>query len=215
MLALLGFVLLESDWMTWGQRRASARFFVDNSLWWCYGDGVSMDDSMPLMHTPGKRRTNKNITNFAIQAVEEYLNGSSERFWEKGNTAAYVDDDMSLVVTLVDKPILRITKKDQKPEEVKIYSGGIYDENGNPTNLTRERLNGLLDALGAARVIPYDVRVSYDPDSKMVYVIRGEEKIALNKSYCTMVGLKSHPSEFCIGDMNIVWKQVRKHSISQ
>jgi hypothetical protein len=195
--------------------RASARFFVDNPLRQCYDGKVSMDDSMPLMHTPGKRRTNKNITNFAIQAVEEYLGGSKERFWEKGNTAAYVDDDMSLVVTLVDKPILRITKRDQKPEEVKIYSGGIYDEHGNPTNLTRERLNGLLDALGAAQVIPQNVRVSYDPDYNIVYVVRGEEKVALNKSYCTMVGLKSHPSEFCLGDMDIVWKSERKHSISQ
>lgn len=174
-----------------------------------------MDESMPLMHTPGKRRTNRSGTNFAIQAVEEYLNGSTERFWEKGNTAAYVDDDMSLVVTLVDKPILRVIKKDQKPEEIKIYAGGIYDEDGNPTNLTRERLNGLLDALGAAQVIPQNVRVSYDPDYKIVYVVRGEEKVALNKGYCTMVGLKSHPSEFCLGDMDIVWNGSRKHNISQ
>ena len=186
-------------------RRASARFFVDILLRLCYGGEVSMDESMPIMHTPGKRRTNRSGTNFAIQAVEEYLNGSAERFWEKGNTAAYVDDDMSLVVTLVDKPILKIIKKDQKPEEIKIYSGGIYDEDGNPTNLTRERLNGLLDALGAAHVIPQNVRVSYDPDYKIVYLVRGEEKVALNKSYCTMVGLKSHPSEFCLGDMDIAW----------
>jgi len=169
---------------------------------------------MPLKHTPGKRRTNKTLTEFAIHAVEEYLGGSRERYWEKGNTAAYVDDDMSLVVTLVDKPILRIKRKDNKPEQVNVYAGGVYDENGNPTNLTRERLNGLLDALGAAQVIPQNVRVSYDPSYSMCYLLQGEQRVALNKNYCTMVGVKSHPNDFCIGDMEIVSRS-RKHNISQ
>ena len=40
-----------------------------------------------------------------------------------------------------------------------IYSGDFYDSKGRPSRTTRERLNGLLDALGQNGFIPEGVRV--------------------------------------------------------
>lgn len=134
----------------------------------------------------------------------EYLDGTQKQSWTFDDTAAYVDTESNFVVTLYNNPILKIVSKGKTPEKVCIYSGDYYDKYGNPTCTTRERLNGLLDALGTRKVIPQNVRVYYDQDYSICYVIKQEHKVALNKDYCTMVSLKADPSHLIFDDIQLV-----------
>jgi hypothetical protein len=160
---------------------------------------------MPFLHTPGKRRSNRALTNFAIRGVTDYLNGGESIEWRQDNTSVYKDGHGDIFVELFDRPILRLKQVDSQPSVVYIYDGDHYDAYGNPTNLTRERLNGLLDALGAMEIIPENVRVTYDREESLCYVICLDSKAAINKNYCTKVGIKADPSEFVIADIEVVW----------
>lgn len=159
---------------------------------------------MTILHSPYKRRTNRLVTNKAIQAVTEFINGSDKRSWNFGNTSAHQTPAGDLVVYLFGQPILKLECKDNEIDAVCVYTGGKYDEYGNPTMLTLERLNGLLDALGHEGIVPKNTRVYYDRDYSVCYLINMESKVALNKDYCTMAALKSDPCEFVIVRMDIV-----------
>lgn len=159
---------------------------------------------MTILHSPDKRRTNRLITNKAVQAVTEFINGSDRKSWNFGNTSAHRTPAGDLVVYLFGQPILKLECKDNEIDAVCVYTGGKYDEYGNPTMLTLERLNGLLDALGHEGVVPKNTRVYYDRDYSVCYLINMESKVALNKDYCTMAALKPDPLEFVIVRMDIV-----------
>ena len=159
---------------------------------------------MTTICAPAKRRSNRTVTNQVIKAAFQYLDGTDRRSWLLGDTVATVDDDSNFTVNLYENPILKIISCDHKPVQVCIYSGNYYDKYGNPTNTTRERLNGLLDALGSRGIVPQNVRVFYDQDYSICYVIRHESKVALNKDYCTMVGIKADPNELIFNDLSLV-----------
>jgi len=163
-----------------------------------------MDESMAILHSPTRKRSNRLLTTHDIKAMMEYLEGTSKRFWHFGNTGALVNEQDNFVVTLFDNPILKIISADNKVDKICVYGGGRYDEYGNPYDLVRERLNGLLDALGDDGIIPTDVRVWYDRENSICYLIHHEQKVALNKNYCRMVTIEANPGEFVIDDMDIV-----------
>jgi hypothetical protein len=109
-------------------------------------------------------RSNRPLTQFAVQKLEEFLNNGAEAFQPEArhNTAAtYTQEQGYNVLTfwLFDARIMEITMEGDHVLEVTVIDGGTYDRQGNPTKTTRERLNGLLDALGEYCLIPEHVRV--------------------------------------------------------
>jgi len=86
-----------------------------------------MEDSMAFIHTPGKRRSNRALTNFAIRAVTDYLSGGQSIEWTQDNTAVYLDSSNSIVVELFDRPILELKRTGDKVSTVYVCSGDYYD----------------------------------------------------------------------------------------
>lgn len=159
---------------------------------------------MAILHTNLKRRTNRQLTQQAVNVMVQWIKGASCIDREFINTKAFSDEAGNFWVHLFDKPILRLATDNGVITSASIFSGGVYDEYGNPTDLTRERLNGLLEALGFEGIIPLDVRVWADWEHQMCYIARREERIALNEGYCTKVTIKANAKEFTVLDMDIV-----------
>lgn len=112
-------------------------------------------------------RSNRQLTQFAVDKIRSYLNsdfvvfscetaGNTEvRKEVKGNRVFYT-------VNLFGKVILSIEANSASPaalEAVQIQAGDFYDSKGRPSRTTRERLNGLLDFLGAEGYLPQGTRV--------------------------------------------------------
>lgn len=139
-------------------------------------------------------RSNRRHTQQAVNALHDYVNGNAALRTISGDTTTEVildcnKKDSGFLVSLFEKPILRISKENNKVSEIFIFSGFYYDRDGNPTRTTRERLNGLLDALGDLALLPQNVRVIIDQEYKIVYVNHMENRVALNKDYCDVVGI--------------------------
>ena len=151
-----------------------------------------------------KKRSNRMLTQRAVEHVLQYVSTTNPKpdQWSHLNTEIRVDEDRSLTVSLLDNPIMRITRMASGHlDKVYVFSGGFYDNDGNPSGLTRERLNGLLAALGDARVIPQKVRVFIEHDYEMCYVGSGEQKVAFNKDYSNMVSIDAVADTFLFEDM--------------
>ena len=149
------------------------------------------------------RRANKMITQRAIEAMTRYLEGTwdADKFadrWQMSNTSATYDSDGSLTISLFDNPILRLHKEKGIVCRVSVFDGGCYDYKGNPSHLTRERLNGLLDALSAMKYLPDNVKVIYDNDYEICYLARFEQKAALNGKYHKQIDVQCNPLKFVI-----------------
>ena len=74
-----------------------------------------------------------------------------------------------------------------------IKTGDFYDSKGRPSRTTRERLNGLLDALGAAGFLPNGIRVFFREDGGC-YVGKGESCKSFDVG-SPAVGILSHPTD--------------------
>lgn len=139
-------------------------------------------------------RSNRMHTQRAVDALYDYVNGRAIQKVTSGDTTAEVifdhnKQDSGFLVSLFNRPILRVSKEDEKITEIFVFSGFYYDSDGNPTRTTRERLNGLLDALGDMQILPQNVRVIVDPEYRIVYVNHMDNRVALNKDYCDVVGI--------------------------
>ena len=114
-------------------------------------------------------RSNRQLTQFAVDKIRQYMVYGPESFVDEkaGNTEVVLEDcpscpRIALVVKLFGKDILRIVVNPFNPRVVAglcVFTGDFYDSKGRPSRTTRERLNGLLDALGSAEFIPAGVRV--------------------------------------------------------
>jgi len=148
-------------------------------------------------------RANKMVTQRAIDAMARYLNGSWQADqlsddWECKGTSARLHSDGSLTISLFENPILRLYKEKGIVCRVSVFDGGCYDHQGNPSHLTRERLNGLLDALSAMKYLPDNVKVIYDNEYEICYLARFEQKAALNGKYHKQIDVQCNPIEFVI-----------------
>ena len=74
-----------------------------------------------------------------------------------------------------------------------VRTGDFYDSKGRPSRTTRERLNGLLDALGVAGFIPEGVRVFIREDGGC-YVGKGDSCKVFDAG-SPAVALLSHPTD--------------------
>lgn len=156
-----------------------------------------------------KLRSNRMLTEYAVQHVLKYVGAQKPEPNEYNylNTQVRVNEDLSLVVSLFGRSILFIDRTESDDiDKVYVFTGDFYDRDGNPSDTTRERLNGLLAALGDACVIPKRVRVFMQPyspeeqDYRLCYLGSGEEKILFNKDYATIVGIDASANRFMFED---------------
>ena len=165
-------------------------------------DDLRKGDYVFVANLKSKMRSNKMLTQRAIDEVINYVRRPTPTKMIFNNTTVEVDEDLNLTVLIFNNPILHITMSgDGKDfDKVYVYSGGHYDNDGNPSDTTRERLNGLLDALGWCGVIPRGVRVFFDPEYAVCYFGSGEQKVALNKNYNTIASIEANPDQFIFDD---------------
>ena len=152
-------------------------------------------------------RSNRQLTQFAVDKVRQYLVGGPEGFKDEtaGNTTVELDKcpccpRTALRVLLYDKVILSLIVSPLNPRliaGIMVASGDFYDSKGRPSRTTRERLNGLLDALGASNFIPEGVRV-FIRDDNGCYVGKGDACRSFDAGQPAVIML-SHPSDvvFC------------------
>lgn len=114
-------------------------------------------------------RSNRQLTQFAVDKLRQYLVYGPDLFVSEkaGNTEVYFNNcptcpRMALEIKLFAKTILQLIPNPFNPRVIAgigVFTGDFYDSKGRPSRTTRERLNGLLDALGTAGFIPEGVRV--------------------------------------------------------
>ena len=114
-------------------------------------------------------RSNRQLTQFAVDKLRQYLVLGPDKFANEaaGNTrvsffACTECHRKSVKICLFGNVIMEIVVNPFNPRVVAglfIYTGNFYDSKGRPSRTTRERLNGLLDALGQSNFIPEGVRV--------------------------------------------------------
>ena len=114
-------------------------------------------------------RSNRQLTQFAVDKIRQYLVYGPDEFVDEkaGNTEVVLDNcphcpRIALLVKLFDKEIIRMVANPFNPRIIAgvcVFTGDFYDSKGRPSRTTRERLNGLLDALGTAGFIPEGIRV--------------------------------------------------------
>ena len=120
-------------------------------------------------------RSNRKLTQVTVSRLQQILRSGLGKFSHSdiaGNTQVetVVEQEPGIsyaVVRLYGQDIFRMHYLPSNKKEVRgitVYSGGFYDQNGRPSRTTRERLNGILDAMGTASVIPEGVRVYLDDD---------------------------------------------------
>ena len=109
-------------------------------------------------------RSNRQLTQFAVNALSHYLGAPSPVSESAGNTSVNITfgaNENVLTVSLFNATILELGFSASNHKQllwVSIGNGGFFDGRGNPSRTTRERLNGLLDCLGTNGYIPEKVR---------------------------------------------------------
>ena len=132
-------------------------------------------------------RSNRTLTQFVVDRILFSLKHGPEAVGrsEAGNTRVEADikDTTQLVVYLFENEIIRLVYSPQRRNQVIgaiISTGDFYDSSGRPSRTTRERLNGILDALGTASVIPAGVRVFVKSDDGQCYLGKGDKVRVFN-----------------------------------
>ena len=133
-------------------------------------------------------RSNRTLTQFVVDRILYSLKHGPEGVGrsQAGNTRVEVDfkDTAQLVVYLFENEIVRLVYSPHKQGHILgaiVSTGNFYDSSGRPSRTTRERLNGILDALGTASVIPSGVRVFVKSDDGQCYLGKGDQVRAFNE----------------------------------
>ena len=95
------------------------------------------------------------LTQRAVEHVLQYVSTTNPKpvQLQHLNTEIRVEEDLSLTVLLLDNPIMRITRMESgRLDKVYVLSGGFYDNDGNPSGLTRERSNTTMRCVTSAVV---------------------------------------------------------------
>lgn len=142
-----------------------------------------------------KRRSNRPLTEFACNLLDDFmLRNNKDSFQsEQKNTSVRVITDghvRQFIVSLYDEEIFRLTSVNFKPVSIKISFTTFFDVYGQPSSTTAERLNGLLDCLGAFNIIPQGVRIFRDQEYYTTYIGKGDEKVAIGKDLFSSVYIK-------------------------
>lgn len=136
-------------------------------------------------------RSNRKLTQFAVEKLWEYVQNGRLNFQDdkKGNTSIRFEP-RGMSVYLFDSPIFTINETC-----ITLLNGDFFDSHGRPSTTTRERLNGLLDALGDLQVIPQGVRVFIKDEQ--CFVGKGDHFLPLD-SQNEPVLIQPNPEELYI-----------------
>lgn len=142
-----------------------------------------------------KRRSNRPLTEFACRFLDDFVltaNKDSFQSTQKNTMVRVITDGgvRQFIVLLYDEEIFRLTVVSNKAVSVRISFTNFYDVYGQPSSTTAERLNGLLDALGALGVLPQGVRIFRDQEYYTTYLGKGDEKVAIGKDLLSTVYIK-------------------------
>lgn len=148
-------------------------------------------------------RSNRPLTEFACGFLARFLTGKylGEGLEQRGNTLVRYKADptfQDFSVSIFDDQIFSMSMVAWAPSLVTISFGNYYDDYGRPSTTTVERLNGLLNRLAMFRVIPDNVRIFRDPEHKLSYLGRFDEKIAVGKNYAKSIGIQSNPKKLIL-----------------
>ena len=115
-------------------------------------------------------RSNRTLTQFAVdqlrkamvygpEGIEKVIMGNTE---VEADCCVHCNRPAHLNIRLYGKCVMTILFSPVNRRVVAgvlLRTGDFYDSKGRPSRTTRERLNGLLDALGTANFIPEGIRV--------------------------------------------------------
>ena len=130
-------------------------------------------------------RSNRQLTQFAVDQLRVLLTYGPDAVkpMTVGNTSVEVvkcscvcDRAPHVTFSLFGKPIVEVYTSPLNHRLIVgtiIKTGDFYDSKGRPSRTTRERINGLLDALGTAGFLPEGVRV-FLRDDNGCYVGKGD-----------------------------------------
>lgn len=134
-------------------------------------------------------RSNRELTQFAVTAIKEFIYSQPTGKTvtrKRGNTSVTelpaTTFSRQIRVDLFGSEICKITESHlpgNGPVFISLRAGNYYDSKDRPTRTTRERLNGLLDFLGSAKIIPEGVRVFLDGDD--CYIGKGDDRKPFGK----------------------------------
>ena len=136
-------------------------------------------------------RSNRPLTQFAVDQLKDVLKAPSgarlvpSRFDHAGNTKIeFIPVSIfraRFSVRLFGEEIFSIWFSSRTTvESIILRTGNFYDSKGRPSRTTRERLNGLLDALGEAGIIPEGVRAFIDPETGQSRIGKGDDSRAFD-----------------------------------
>lgn len=151
-------------------------------------------------------RSNRQLTQFVVDRIRYAISYGADKLNAHsiaGNTEVDVDTCDScprpahLVVKLFGKEIARLyfsPVDSKKIAGLMISAGEFFDSKGRPSRTTRERLNGILDALGEFGILPPGVRAFIDKDTETCHVGRDDARRELS-SAAPYVLLLANPRE--------------------
>lgn len=159
---------------------------------------------MIALAAPQKTRSNRPLTEFACSALDDFLAGDTPPVatsTKKGNTTVEIAVNgtrKSFRVLLFDSPILTLIWNGKKYSSIVIGFTKFYDSYGQPSSTTAERLNGLLDRLGIAGILPQGTRVFRDGEWHTTYFGRGDEKVAVGEELAHWIYVTPDPGKLVI-----------------
>jgi len=146
-----------------------------------------------------KSRSNRPLTQFACGCLDLFMSiNAYETARIRGNTAVkcYKENNVKKFQAFVcDEQILELVTYDNEPVHLSVCVGSRFDADGNPNEDIKERLNGLLDALGAYRVLPDGVRLFKDRDEEIFYLGKGEVKVPIGLLYAREIVIQVGATE--------------------
>lgn len=146
-------------------------------------------------------RSNKPQTEFACSHLDFFLTGnyrgSGQRTRGKTTVVYEIENRVqSFKVLISGQEVLSVLLEEWKPFSVRVSFSEHCDHKGKP--ITAERLNGLLDRLGAYEILPKGVRIFYDSTEKLIYLGKGDNKIAVGEEYAREVYVRPNQEELDI-----------------
>ena len=123
-------------------------------------------------------RSNRQITQLTVNQLHKALAHGPERLTKSvfGNTeveaihyACKLSEGPHIEIRLFGKAICQLYTSPVNSQKIIgtiLKTGDFYDGKGRPSRTTRERLNGILDALGSVCVLPEGVRVFFDENGE-------------------------------------------------
>lgn len=150
-------------------------------------------------------RSNRQLTQFAVDqlrkamvygpaGLDKAVMGNTE---VEADTCSHCTRPAHLAIRLYGKEIMTILFSPVNPRVVAgviIRTGDFYDSKGRPSRTTRERLNGLLDALGTANFIPEGIRVFIRDCDNSCVIGKGDASKTFDAG-SPIVLILSHPTD--------------------